>query len=79
MSTHPLYKAVNPNARGGQDSRSPEAVLTAIAGYQRTIDAALSRSNRLLKDPDSGPDHGSLEQSDRGAETPAVKPLESPC
>ena len=53
-------KAVNPNARGGQDNRSPEAVLAAIAGHQRTIDAALSRLDRLLKEPDSSPDPGSL-------------------
>ena len=45
-------KAVNPRARGGQDRRSPEAVLSAIAAHQRTIDTALARLGNLLADPD---------------------------
>ena len=44
-------KAVNPCARGGQDRRSPESVLAAIAAHQRTIDSALARLGQLVGEP----------------------------
>jgi type I restriction enzyme M protein len=56
-------KAVNPRARGGQDSRSPEAVLTVIAAHQRTIDSALTRLAGLLTDSDlTGAAEGPIDQ-----------------